>query len=249
MTKAVIIDDEIRSRDTLSEMLRLYYPDIQIVGMGEDVQSGVRAIRTLTPDLVFLDIKMPDGSGFDLLRKMIPVSFKIIFVTAYEEYAIKAFKFNAIDYLTKPIDPDELKLAVEKATKVLSAENLNERLTQLLDDYQNPGHKQSRKVILRTSDAIDILETDNIIRCESDGNYTLFFTNDNEKIMVSSTIKDFVEFLEECNFFRVHQSHLINLNYLKRFKKEELICVLKDNTEVPVSYRKKADLLKKIKTL
>ncbi|MBW6491181.1 MAG: LytTR family DNA-binding domain-containing protein [Lentimicrobium sp.] len=249
MTNAVIIDDEIRSRETITEMLKLYCPQVQLVGTGENVQSGIKIIRNKRPQLVFLDIRMPDGSGFDLLRRMVPVSFKIIFVTAYEEYAIKAFKFNAIDYLTKPIDPDELQMAVEKAEKIVDFENLNERLTQLLDDQKNPGNNKSQKVILKTAESIDVLDTANIIRCESDGNYTVFYTNDNEKVMVSRTIKEFVPFLEEHNFIRVHQSHLINIDFLKRFKKDELICILKDNTEIPVSYRKRAALLKILKTL
>ncbi|MDY0101662.1 MAG: LytTR family DNA-binding domain-containing protein [Lentimicrobium sp.] len=249
MTRAVIIDDESRSREALREMLRLYCPMIDVVAEGVDVQSGVKAIRASSPDLVFLDIKMPDGSGFDVLRQLMPINFKLVFITAYEEYAIKAFKFNAVDYITKPVDPDELQQAVEKATKVLDNENLNGRLRQMLDDYSRPVAPENRKLVLKTSEAIHILDTNDIVRCEADGNYTTFIMNDQEKILVARPVKEFMDFLEEHNFFRVHQSHLINLNFLKRFKKDELICVLKDNAEVPVSFRKRNELLRILKSL
>lgn len=249
MTRVVIVDDEPRSRETLQEMLRLYCPNVEVVAEGMDVQSGVKAIRASSPDLVFLDIKMPDGSGFDVLRQMMPIHFKLVFITAYEEYAIKAFKFNAVDYITKPVDPDELQQAVEKATKTLDVENLNGRLRQMLDDYSRPVTPENRKVILKTTEAIHILDTNDIVRCEADGNYTTFIMTDQEKIMIAKPIKEYVDFLEEHNFFRVHQSHLINLNYLKRFKKDDLICVLKDNTEVPVSFRKRNELLRILKSL
>lgn len=249
MTRAVIIDDESRSRETLQEMLKLYCPSIEVVAEGMDVQSGVSVIRSHKPSLVFLDIKMPDGSGFDVLRQLMPINFKLIFITAYEEYAIKAFKFNAIDYITKPMDPDELQQAVEKATKTLDAENINGRLVQMLDDYSKPSTPENRKLVLKTAEAIHILNTDDIVRCESDSNYTIFIMKNDEKIMISKSIKEYADFLEDHDFFRVHQSHLINLNYLKRFKKDELVCILNDNTEVPVSFRKRNELLRILKSL
>ena len=249
MNRAVIIDYEIRSRETLREMLKLYCTEVEVVGEGEDVKSGVKAIRSLNPDLVFLDIKMPDGSGFDLLRQLLPIDFKLIFITAYEEYAIKAFKFNAIDYITKPVDPDELKTAVSKVSMSISTENINDSLKQMLNDYMKPMRAENKKVVLKTAEAIHIIDSDDIVRCESDSNYTRFYLNDGEVIMVSKSIKEFADFLEERNFFRVHNSHMINMNFLKRFKKDELFCVLKDNTEVPVSFRKRNELLKILKTL
>lgn len=249
MTRAVIIDDEIRSRETLREMLKLYCSEVEIVAEGEDVKSGLKAIRNHNPELVFLDIKMPDGSGFDLLRQLLPIDFKLIFITAYEEYAIKAFKFNAIDYITKPVDPDELKSAVSKVTMSISSENFDDRLKQMLNDYMKPMRADNKKVVLKTAEAIHVIDTDDIVRCESDSNYTRFYLNDGEKIIVSKSIKEYAEFLEGRNFFRVHHSHMINMNFLKRFKKDELFCVLKDNTEVPVSFRKRNELLKILKTL
>ena len=249
MTRAIIIDDESRSRETLQEMLKLYCPNVEVVSEGMDVQSGVAAIRSHKPDLVFLDIKMPDGSGFDVLRQLMPINFKLVFITAYEEYAIKAFKFNAVDYITKPVDPDELQQAVEKATKTLDAENINGRLKQMLDDYSKPNTSENRKLILKTSEAIHILDTEDIVRCESDSNYTIFIMKNEEKIMLSKSIQEYADFLEDHDFFRVHQSHLINLNYLKRFKKDDLVCILKDNTEVSVSFRKRNELLRILKSL
>ncbi|MCD6660089.1 MAG: LytTR family DNA-binding domain-containing protein [Lentimicrobium sp.] len=249
MIRVVIVDDEIRSRETLQEMIKIYCSKVEVVGEGEDVKSGIKAIKAYNPDLVFLDIKMPDGSGFDLLRQMMPVTFKLIFITAYEEYAIKAFKFNAIDYITKPIDPEELQTALQKAESALEADNLNSRLTGLLDMYLKPQAAESKKVILKTADAIHILDAEDIIRCESDRNYTRFYLKSGEELLISKSIKEFVEYLEERNFMRVHQSHLINLNYLIKFKKDDLICVLRDSTEVPVAWRKKDELLKIFKSL
>lgn len=249
MIRAVIIDDESKSRETIREILRLYCTGIEIVAEGDNVASGIEAIKKHKPDLVMLDIKMPDGTGFDLLRKVMPVSFHLIFITAFEEFAIKAFKYNTIDYLTKPIDPIELKEAIEKASITIGKDNINERLFRLLDDYMKPSPIDNRKIILKTADTIHVVDLDNIIRCESDRNYTAFYIVDEEKILISKSIKVFSEYLEGLNFFRIHASHLINLKYLKKFKKEDLVCILSDGSVIPVSYRKRDDLLKLLKTI
>ncbi len=249
MISTVIIDDEIGSRDTIREMLRLYCNGIDVVAEGDNVKSGIEAIQKHNPQLVLLDIKMPDGSGFDLLRQILPISFRIIFITAYEEYAIKAFKYNAIDYLTKPIDPTELKRAIEKAGSIIENEDINERLRKLLNDYIKFQIPENRKIILKTSETIHIVDIDNIIRCESDRNYTAFYLEDKTKILMSKTIKEYSEILESHKFFRVHNSHLVNLKYIVKFKRDELMCVLKDNTEIPVSTRKRDELLRTLRSL
>jgi len=249
MISTVIIDDEIRSREAMREMLRLYCNGIEVVAEGKDVKSGIEAINHHNPQLVLLDIRMPDGTGFDLLRQVMPVSFRIIFVTAYEEYALKAFKVNALDYLTKPIDPIELQHAIEKAVSIIENGDINERLKKMLNDYVKFQVPENRKIILKTSGTIHVVDIDNIVRCESDRNYTIFHLEDKTKILMSKTIKDYSDLLEQHIFFRVHNSHLVNLKYIVKFKRDELMCVLKDNTEIPVSTRKRDELLRVLRTL
>jgi two-component system LytT family response regulator len=249
MIRTIIIDDEDMSREAMREMFRLYCKGIEVVAEGNDVKSGIEAIQRHDPDLVMLDITMPDGSGFDLLRKVMPVSFKVIFVTAYEEHAIKAFRFNAIDYLTKPIDPSELQSAIEKASEIIENVNVNEKLRKLLEDYAKPPSSEIRKLILKTSDMIHVVDIDRIVRCESNGNYTIFHLENKEQILISKSIKVFSDNLEANNFYRVHHSHLINLKYLVKFKRNELLCILTDETEIPVSTRKRDELLKMLEEL
>lgn len=249
MIRAVIIDDETHSRDSLKEMLRIYCPDILIVGEADGVQSGLSAVDTYNPELVFLDIKMPDGTGFDFLQKTTSLNFKVIFVTAFEEYAIKAFKFNAVDYITKPLDAGELISAVDKAKQIVNKSDVNESLRLLLESMNKPHSQQNRKIVLRTLNTVHVIEIDRIIRCESDRNYTAFYLVDEEKILISRSMKEFEEMLEGHGFLRVHNSHLINLNFIRKFLKDELILVLRDNTNIPVAYRKRDELLNAIKSL
>lgn len=249
MIRAIVIDDEVNSRESVKEMLRLYCPEVMVVAEADGVNSGLAGIELNRPELVFLDIRMPDGTGFDLLRKAGNIEFKVIFVTAYEEYAIKAFKFNAIDYITKPLDPDELRSAVEKATKYFSSGTVNESIKLLLESINKPPSQQNRKIVLRTLNTVHVIEIDKIIRCESDRNYTAFYLTDEEKILISRSMKEFDEILEGHGFLRVHNSHLINLNFVRKFLKDELICVLKDNSSIPVAFRKREELMHAIKAL
>lgn len=248
MIRAIIIDDEVQSREIIHEIVKLYCTGIEIVAEGDSVKSGIEAITRYKPDLVLLDIKMPDGTGFDLLRKILPVSFQLIFITAFEEFAIKAFKYNAIDYLTKPIDPIEFKDAMDKVSRSMDSGHVNDRLVNLLNDYVKQPRPDNQKIILKAADVIHVVDIDNIIRCESDRNYTAFYMKDKEVILISKSIKAFSDNLEEHNFFRIHNSHLINLNYLKKFKKEDLVCILSDGSIIPVAYRKRDELLRLLKT-
>lgn len=247
MIKTIIIDDEPRARDTIADILELYCKNVNVIAQAEDVKSGIKTISQNKPDVVLLDIKMPDGTGFDLLKQLDVIDFKVIFITAYEEYAIKAFKFSALDYILKPIDPDELIKAIEKAEQSFHQENTKLKLDAFYSNIENIS-KEVKKIVLKTFDSIHLVNVQDIIRCEADRNYTQFFFNDGEKLLVSKTLKEFDEILNEYGFFRAHQSHLVNMAYVKRYeKKGGGYLVMKDNSSITVSFRKKEQLLKLFK--
>jgi len=230
----------------LADLFFKHCPDLKLIGEADSVESGVRIIEALKPDLVFLDIKLDDGDGFDLLERIGNVDFKTIFVTAYEEYAIKAFKFSAVDYVLKPVDPDDLVRAIDKAkTQILK--ELNYQFTTLTENL-DPGKKKT--LVLRTFDKIHYLDVKNIIRCESDRNYTFFHLSSGQKIIISSTLKDYEELLDDFKFCRIHKSHLVNLHYVDTYiKGEGGYVLLKDKSKIPVAMRKKELLLQKLSKL
>ncbi|MEX1002224.1 MAG: LytTR family DNA-binding domain-containing protein [Crocinitomicaceae bacterium] len=235
MIKAVIIDDIPEAITVLKADLENYCDNIQVVGSAEGVVSGAKAIKELQPDLVFLDIQMKDGSGFDLLEILPDKNFKLIFTTASDEYAVKAFKFSAVDYLLKPIDPDEL---IEAVNKIKEQKAPTERIELLKENF-----KQPKRIALNTMDKIHIVNVEEILRCESNINYTLFYFTDETKLLVTKTLKEFDKLLSEYGFIRVHQSHLINVNYIKEFIKSDGYIIMKDGSRVPVSTRKKQVLM------
>lgn len=248
MIKVIIIDDEQNTRDVISTILQKRCKDVQLVATADSVRSGIQAIKTFEPDLVLLDIHLQDGTGFDILKEISPITFKIIFITAFEEYAVKAFKFSALDYILKPVNSIELAESVNKAA---SEKKLHSELEigAFTKNYNNKD-KESKKIVLKTLDSIYALSVKDIVRCESDTCYTKFFLLDGQAIMVSSTLKDYDEMLSEFGFFRVHQSHLINMDYFVKFKKTDGgFAVLKDGSEVPVAMRKKDLFLQAISSL
>jgi two-component system, LytTR family, response regulator len=243
MMTAVIVDDEAKSRETIQKMIALYCKNISLVGEAEDVISAFEVINRLKPDLLFLDIKLKNKTGFDLLKFFESIDFKIIFITAFDEFAIKAFKFSAVDYILKPVCPDDLIAAVDKVEKLHQKEEFNKTLGALLNNMEQKKHEQ-KKMILRTAENIHVIELCNIIRCEADQNYTIFHLSDGKKIMVSQTLKEYDELLDGCDFFRVHQSHLVNIRFIDHFVKGDGgYLIMKDKSSVPVSYRKKDQLL------
>lgn len=249
MIRTIVIDDENKARETIVNMLGMYCKEVEVIAEASDVQSGYDAIRKHQPDLILLDIKMPDGTGFDLLRKFLNVDFNVIFITAYEEFAIRAFKFSALDYLLKPIDPDELMSAVNKAQDKMKSEDLTLKIQTLFENVDHLSNRE-KKIVLKTSSNVHVVNLYDIVRCQSDKNYTHFFTVEGEKIVVSKTLKEYDELLRSFGFFRVHQSHLINLSFVKRFDKSEGgFLVMKDDSKVPVSFRKKDDLMKLFKSM
>jgi two-component system LytT family response regulator len=249
MIKTIIIDDEVKARETIAKMLQTYCPEVEVIDSAGSVKEGVKVLEKNNPDLVFLDIKMGDGTGFDLLRKLKTVDFILIFITAFEEFAIRAIKFSALDYILKPLDPDELMNAVEKANDAIEKENISVRLEALYENLDVLNIK-TKKIVLKTTSSVHIVNLEEIIRCESEKNYTHFFTTDQEKITVSKTLKEFNELLVDYSFYRVHQSHLINLSHVRRYDKQDGgYLVMDDGSTVPVSFRKKEDLMKVFKSL
>ncbi|MBI4649496.1 MAG: response regulator transcription factor [Bacteroidia bacterium] len=243
MIKLIIIDDENKARETIADILRLYCPNVEILAQCENVKTGIAAIQKYSPDLILLDINMPDGSGFDLLRQLEPVDFKVIFITAYEEFAIKAIKFSALDYIVKPVDPDELIEAINKAEQFSEKEDDELKLKAVIANLESGG-KESKKIILKTAERIFLVNVQDITRCEADKSYTTFYLCDGRKLLVSKTIKEFDELLTGFAFFRPHQSHLINIAYIVSYeKKEGGYLRMKDNSMVPVSQRKRDILL------
>ena len=239
MEKAVIIDDEKNGRNTLISLINNHCPEMEIVGEAYNVKSGIELIKQLQPDVVFLDIEMPDGTGFDLLSQIRLVQFEVIFVTAYDKYAVKAFRFSAIDYLLKPINPELLISSVQKLKKTADAKDLGRKIDTLLGNT-----KKLDKIVLHTSEGVHIVKIENIIRCTADDYYTVFHLKDSNKITVSKTLKEYAETLENLNFFRTHQSHLINLEYVDRFVNTEGGSIVMQNGDtVEVSRRRKKQLM------
>jgi two-component system LytT family response regulator len=238
MISIAVIDDESKARETIINILSLGKTEIRIAGEAGSVASGFDLINREHPELVLLDINLTDGTGFDLLKKFEKITFKVIFITAHEEYAIKAFKFSAIDYILKPITAGDLLQAVDKASESKSRDDTGLKLTALLSNLD-----KVRKIVLKTAESIHIVQVKNIIRCEADINYTTFYLVNNEKLLVSKTLKEFDDLLENSGFYRTHQTHLVNLDHIVRYDKTEGgHLVMADDSIVPVSSRKKEEL-------
>jgi two-component system LytT family response regulator len=231
---AVLIDDEAAVRNAIRSLLAEKFPDIKILATAGSIAEGYEAIINNKPDLVFLDIELPDGTGFDLLKKFRQVPFKIIFVTGHQEYALDAIKVSALDYVLKPVDAEELSCAVEKARDIISQTEQQLKLQALSENLQSK--KMLKRIILHTSDHLQLVSVSDIVHAEADSNYTSFSLSDGKRILVSRTIKEFENLLSGSGMIRVHQSHLVNINYIDRFvKKDGAYLLLKNSTKIPVS--------------
>ncbi|MDJ1486285.1 LytTR family DNA-binding domain-containing protein [Cytophagaceae bacterium YF14B1] len=247
--KVIIIDDESGIREAVEKMIQWYRPTFQVVAHAETVRSGVELVRRHNPDLVFLDIQLRDGTAFELLQEFTAPAFKIIFITAFDNYAITAFKYSALDYLLKPIDPLELETALEKAEKIVNKEMLWTKLESFVNNMSISA-TTPRKLVLATAESLHVVNTRDIIRCEAYSNYTQFYLLDGKKILVSVTLKEYEHMLSSSGFFRSHQSHLINLTYLDRFdKRDGGMLILKDKSIVPIAARQKSELMQILKSL
>lgn len=242
MLKTIIIDDESRARSALKQEIQLNCPEVEIIAEADSIATAVPLIKKLSPDLIFLDIQLSDGLGFTILEQADNQDYAIIFTTAYSEYALKAFKTSAIDYLLKPIDSTELIQAVEKTIIAIKDKTQTDRSVQGINkDLQQ---LQQKKIILHTSEGLHVIQIADIIRCNSYGNYSFVFLRDGSKILLAKILKEIEESLEGFGFDRVHHSHLINMNHVKSFRnKEGGIVVMSDMSEVPVSMRKKSAFL------
>ncbi len=218
MIKAVLIDDEADARFLLRNQLTTAFSDqIEIIGEAHDVSSGLTEVKRLKPDLVFLDINMPDGTGFDLLSELDTCPFEVIFVTAYDEYALKAFEFSAFGYLTKPLHSAQFKSTVESYVSRTGVENEENKVKILMDNYL--GDSAVKKLVLPNNKGFEVCEINEISRIEGDRNYSNFFLTSGEKYTSSKTLGQYEKLLAEYGFFRVHQSTIINMSFVKRFRK------------------------------
>lgn len=238
--KVIIVDDEQFARDSISNILNQKFQEITIVAQAGSLKEAIPKIHKYEPDLVFLDIDLTDGTGFDLLRAFDTILFKIIFVTAHNEFAIKAIKYSALDYLLKPVNSEELEKAVNRAKQTFDADQEQKKINTFLHN----SIAENKKIIIHTSDSFFVVNVDDIIRCEATNNYTEFILKEGKKILVSRSLKIYEAILAEQGFVRVHRSHLINLKYITRFEKKEGGSVfLVDEVRLPVSQRKRQELI------
>ncbi|GAB5524123.1 MAG: LytTR family DNA-binding domain-containing protein [Roseivirga sp.] len=236
---AIIVDDEPNNRENLRHLLIHHCPDIEILGEAASVAEAMHLIKRVSPEVVFLDIEMPGGDGFSLLEKLQPIHFQVIFVTAFDSYALNAIKFSALDYILKPIDKDELTGAVAKL------KTLKNNQQPQLSNLNNFLKGETRKIALNLSDEIRLVELSNIIRIEADNNYCRFVLKSDETVLVSKHLGHFYDILKNQGFARVHQSHLINKACLEKYvKKDGGYLVLNNADQVPVSRSQKEHVLK-----
>lgn len=249
MIKAVIVDDEPGNRRQIRRLLNEYFPQVGVVAEADSVPSAVDVIRHSQPDLVLLDIEIKEGTGFQVLQMLKPYTFKLIFITAFNHFAIKAFKFSAMDYILKPVNEVEFQQAVQNVLQAIDSEQSLQKQNDYLMEYYKK-ETQLGKIVLKTNEAIHIVDVSDIIYLQSDNAYTTFYIEPNETIVVSKNLKEYVELLEDYGFFRPHQSYLVNLNYVKKVDKADGgFVILKNKKEIPVSLRQKKKLIALLENL
>lgn len=247
--KALIIDNETNLRSALKRLLQEFCPEITLTEEADGVKTGLHKIRTFLPDIVLLDVEMDDGSGFDLMKQVTDPSFQLIFVTAHNQYAIQAFRFSAIDYLLKPVDPEALQNSVRKAQKSIRDGNLQQQVQVLLQQLSGI-HTHDKKIVLKDLENTYFIKVADILYCEAEGTYTRFFTSGNNPILVSKNLKEYEAVLEPLGFIRTHHSFLANPDKIKLFDKTDGgTLVLEGGASIPVSQRKKEAVLQLLEKL
>jgi two-component system LytT family response regulator len=245
MIHALIVDDEPYCCEVLNTLLQKYCPDVNIIALCSSGTEALKIIQEKQPQLVFLDVEMPKMNGFEMLEQLPSICFHLIFTTSYDQYALKAIRFSAIDYLLKPIDREELQKAVQKVKQHFQ-QPMTQQLEILLQKMAHPA-PVINKLALPTMEGLQLVTIDTIISCESDSNYTNVLLKNKQKLVVSRTLKDIEEMLEDHSFARVHHSYLVNLNEVEKYVKGEGgYLVMSDGSAIDVSRSKKETLLKKL---
>jgi two-component system, LytTR family, response regulator len=241
--RTILVDDEPKNNRILHKLLTDYCQDVKIIGTAGDANEAFQIVNELKPDLVFLDIEMPNGNAFDLLDRLMPVNFEIIFITAFESYSLKAFKYSALDYLLKPVSIEDLEAAVQKAKKNAQTRNINLQVKSLLQNI-NVASGGLQKIAVHTIDGLEFLKVEDIVRLEAKGSYTDFYLQNKTVVVASRSIKDYEDILSEDIFLRIHNSHIVNLNYIKKYHKGRGgYIVLEDGKNIEVATRRKHDFL------
>lgn len=238
MIRATIIEDEERSRNVLENLISTYCPDVEVIDMADGVKTGVEALLREQPDVLLLDVQLKDGTGFDVLEQVKPLKSAIIFTTAYDQYALKAFKFSAIDYLLKPIDIDELKGAIQRVAEP-DEKLMNDYKVQNLLSNLRRQPDEDPVLLVSTMETIEFIRIEDIARCEAKGAYCMLHLRDSKPLLVSKVIKEFEFLLKDFNFYRVHQSHLVNLKEIRKFIKSHSSLVMRDGTEIQLARSRK----------
>lgn len=246
--RTALVDDNPHAIQILRDDLARMFPEVEIVGEADGVVQGAKMLRQAQPDLLLLDIQMGDGTGFDLLEILPDLKAQVIFTTAHDEHAIRAFRFAAVDYLLKPIDPEELRQAVDRAKKLLNlakSQATHTHLPLLKEHFQQ--REPPKTIALHTSEKIHVARLKDILRMEADGNYTeVHFTN-GQKLLLTKTLKEFAQLLEDTGFLRAHQSHLVNFDHIREFiKTDGGYIVMADGAKVPVAVRKRAEVVERL---
>lgn len=249
MIKVVIVDDEIQSRNALRSDIELHCPDLHIAGEAEGVNTAIKTIENLKPDLVFLDINLGDGTGFDLLERLTFKDFKIIFVTAYDKYALKAFQVSAIDFLLKPITSADLVNAVGRFNERFNSAFFVQQV-RVLQESMNQIKTQEKKIVLRELETIHFIKVADLVRCESDGPYTHFHMTDGRHLVISRNLKEYDDMLVDYGFIRTHHSHLVNFSKVVRLQKADGgMLVMENGDEIPIAQRKRDYIMEMLKNM
>lgn len=244
MIRAIIVDDELKGRNLLNELISSRFPEINVVALARNANEGIQTISKHKPDVVFLDINMPGKSGFDMLQEIQPVQFEIIFITAYDKYAIRAFKYHAFDYLLKPIDTEELSITIERLKEKQLQLDFKDRLESLMNQIHQPQNLPDR-ITINSLDGITVIPVADIVYLEAAGTYTLFYLKNKEKIVSSLNLKEYEDLLSDHHFFRIHNSFLINMAEVRKYIKTDGGSILMSNeNEVSISKRRRDEFLK-----
>ncbi|MCO6497576.1 MAG: response regulator transcription factor [Chitinophagaceae bacterium] len=247
MIKAIIVDDELHCIERLTYLINEFNHDlVQIIAAANTVANAIEIIQKQKPDLVFLDVELGRQNGFEILKQFAETNFKVIFITGHQQYAVQAFRFSAFDYLLKPVEQSQLSDALQKLAVHITQNERNQKIESLLYNLSN-RENPNKRLCIPTAEGFTFVETKDIVRCEAMTNYTIIHLKNNQKITVARTLKDYEQLLEDCNFFRIHNSHLVNLKYIKNYKRGKGgTIILSDGTQIEVSTRRKDQFLKRI---